>query len=166
MAAEPGRATPQEGKRFCAFRLAGRLYGVDILDVNEVHAETAFTPRYHAPGEVRGYVNIRGRLHLILDLRRILGFDSREADEFSRLVLFKPTEGDSFGVLVDTIVDVVEVPRDRIETGGVAEAEMFPDAEDGQDPHNVLAGVCRLQDTLLLILDARSLPGVIERKLA
>jgi purine-binding chemotaxis protein CheW len=166
MAADDATASPPESRRFCAFRLAGRLYGTDILDVKEVNPETAFTPVFHAPEEVRGLVNIRGRIHLILDLRRILGFEFREADEQSRLVLFKPAVGESFGVLVDSIDDVVEVGAERIETGGLAEEEDIFSTEPGQDPHNVVTGVCRLQDTLLLILDARTLSGILEGKMA
>ena len=166
MAADAATIFRPESRRFCAFRVAGRLYGVDILDVKEVNPETGFTPVFHAPKAVRGYVNIRGRIHLILDLRRILGFEPLETDEQSRLVLFKPTVGESFGVLVDSIDDVVEVEAERIESGGLAEEEDITSGEAGQDPHNVVTGVCRLQDTLLLILDAQALPGFMEGKSA
>ena len=36
---------------FCTFRVDGRLFGVDILDVKEVTAETTYTRVAHSPEE-------------------------------------------------------------------------------------------------------------------
>ena len=157
------RKTPGSIKQLCTFRLAGQLYGVDILDVKEVNPETGFTPVFHAPRVVRGYVNIRGRIHLVLDLRRILGFADREVDEQSRLVLFKPTVGESFGVLVDGIGDVVEVDEQDIESGGLADEDV-PGVEDPEHGE-ITSGVCRLAERLLLIVNARNLLKTVDMAL-
>ncbi len=150
-------------KQLCTFHLAGQLYGVDILDVKEVNPETGFTPVFHAPRMVRGFVNIRGRIHLVLDLRRILGFPEREVDHRSRLVLFKPTVGESFGVLVDGIGDVVEVDEADIESGVLADEDVpgIEDAEHGE----ITSGVCRLAERLLLIVNARNLLKTVDMAL-
>ena len=55
--------------RYCTFRLSGRLYGVDIEDVKEINTEVNFTPIFHASREIKGYINIRGQIYLLLDLR-------------------------------------------------------------------------------------------------
>jgi len=150
-------------RQLCTFHLAGQLYGVDILDVKEVNPETGFTPIFHAPDVVRGYVNIRGRIQLVLDLRRILGFPDREVDNRCRLVLFKPTVGESFGILVDGIGDVVEVDEADIESGGLADEDV-PGAEDNEHGE-ITSGVCRLAERLLLIVNARNLLKTIDMSL-
>src|SRR3954471_10321458 len=99
---------------FCTFRVGGRLYGVDILDVKEVTAETAFTRVAHAPDEVLGLVNIRGHVYLALDLRRLLGMTATVLPGDSRLVLFKPAAGNAFGVVVDEIADIQSAEAGRI----------------------------------------------------
>ena len=72
------KASPLENPRlFCSFRVEGKLYGVDILDVKEVTTEMMYTRIAHAPDEVLGLVNIRGHIHLALDLRRLLGEAAR-----------------------------------------------------------------------------------------
>ncbi|MDH5637536.1 MAG: chemotaxis protein CheW, partial [Nitrospinota bacterium] len=67
------------------FRLNDRLFGVDIQDVKEINTEVTFTQIFHASKEVRGYVNIRGQIHLVLDLRILLGFEKKEPDHDSRV---------------------------------------------------------------------------------
>ncbi len=156
------RVTPSgKIKQFCTFRIAGRRYGVDILDVKEVNQEAAFTKIYHAPKEVMGYVNIRGRIHLILNLRRILGIRSAQVDEKSRLVLFKPSVGESFGVLVDAISDVVETDENLIESGSIVNEELGSDERN--ETVDLIAGVCRLKDSLLLIINARNLLRIVDK---
>lgn len=150
-------------KQFCTFTISGRLYGVDILDVKEVNQEAAFTPIFHAPQEVAGYVNIRGRIHLILNLRRILGLKDEPLDEKNRLVLFKPTVGDSFGVLVDAIGDVVETDESLIEPGQLVNEEL--EGEDRSEAVDLISGVCRLDGSLMLLINAHKLLKVVEKVL-
>ena len=140
--------------QFCTFHVAGRHYGVEILKVKEITGETAFTPVYHAPDEVKGYVNIRGQINLVIDIRPLLGFESKPADSSSRVVLFKPEVGEAFGILVDRIGDVVSSLESKIErrernrknAGGVAQATHFNTEE-------IESGVCKLEKSLLVLLD-------------
>ena len=149
-------------QQFCTFGVAGRLYGVDILHVKEINSQTEFTPVFHAPPEVRGYVNIRGQVHLILDLRLLLGFESTEANEASRVVLFKSEVGESFGVLVDSIGDVVEVDVDQIEDRPDAAQLTQGDSEQVSLHVALIEGVCWLKGELLVVLNATRFLNVIE----
>ncbi len=140
---------------FCTFWIAEHFFGVDILDVKEINQDIRFTPIFHAPKVVKGYVNIRGRLHLILDQRVLLGIETRPVQGSSRLILFKPEVADPFGILVDRVGDVVEVDVSQIETP----PEASPEGGDGAEWHssNLSAGVCKLEDGLLVILNSRNL---------
>lgn len=109
--------TSQSGneRQICTFRIADEHYGVDILQIKEIHTENRFTPVHHAPSSVRGYVNIRGQIHLIVDLRVLLGHSPLGNLEGSRILLFKPEVGEAFGVLVDAIGDVCPAPEKHLE---------------------------------------------------
>lgn len=153
-----GRERPPEPKRqFCTFFLGGHLCGVDILDVKEVYPEAVFTNVHHAPEHVRGFVNIRGQIHLVLDLRRILGMEPREVDGRTRLLLFKPSVGEAFGIVVDRIGDVVEVEEKLIESGRLADDAPALGGDAQGEGMEIVSGVCRLEATLLLIINAREL---------
>ncbi|MCW7754410.1 chemotaxis protein CheW [Desulfobotulus sp. H1] len=101
-------------RQICTFFIGEETYGFDIFDIKEVHTRNHFTPVHHAPPSVRGYVNIRGQIHLIIDLRVLLGHPPAPAREHTRILLFKPHAGESFGVLVDRIGDVFPAPENMI----------------------------------------------------
>jgi len=148
---------------FCTFRVCGRLYGVDILDVKEVTAETTYTRVAHAPDEVLGMVNIRGHIYLALDLRRLLGMPATELTRDSRLVLFKPSVGSAFGVVVDHISEIQTVDSNGIES--------FARNDRENDLANLgrvelIDAVCKLSGELLVVLNPRRFLAVVEQKLS
>jgi len=155
------KTTVAQMQRYCTFRLAGRLYGVDIHDVKEINTEVNYTPIFHASKEIKGYINIRGQIYLLLDLRAIFGFASKEVDESSRVVLFMPEIGQLCGILVDNIEDVVLVDENLIENRRQNER----DAPEGVDRRaaDVGEGVCKLEKELLIILNAGRLSHLVSR---
>jgi len=130
--------------RYCSFRIAKQLYGVDISNVKEINSEVAFTPVFHAPPQVRGYVNIRGQIHLVVDPREPLGLPPEATCEGKMLIVFKPTIGDNCAMLVDEIGDIINVPAANFE-------------EDAQalDDGALTTGVCKLDGQLLVALSPR-----------
>jgi chemotaxis signal transduction protein len=132
--------------------IKGALYGVNILDVKEISPDVDITPIYHAPKEAKGYVNIRGQIYLILDIRTTLGYEEKEIDNDSRLVLFKPSVADPFGILVDKIGDVVSAMSTQVEKTKVSD----PETASGAD---VMDGVCKLEKSLLVILNPARILG-------
>jgi purine-binding chemotaxis protein CheW len=150
-------------RSFCTFRVDGRLYGVDILDVKEVTAETTCTHVAHAPDEVLGLVNIRGHIFLALDLGRLLGLPATEVTPRSRLLLFKPTVGSAFGVVVDEISEIQTATSERIETFSRGDHEAAAASVQRVD---LIDAVCKLGTELLVVLDPRRFLAVVEQKLA
>jgi chemotaxis signal transduction protein len=148
-------------RQFCTFWISGRRYGVDVLDVKEVNPEVGFTPIFHAPEEVKGYVNIRGQIYLILDLRLILGFESKKVDEASRVVLFKSEAGEPFGILVDSIGDIVTVEKEQIEDRRIEDEGLPESVEQERRALDLGEGVCKLEDALLVIINSSNLLNVI-----
>ncbi len=139
--------------QFCTFQLADRLFGIDIMDVKEITQESQYTTVFHGSPQVQGYVNIRGQIHLVLNMRQMMGFERRELDPESRIIIFKPGVGESFGILVDRIGDVVEVEDGTIE-------ERRDDKQTGNDgqerrSRSLGKGVCKLDDDVMVLLDAR-----------
>ena len=153
-------ATP---RMFCTFRVNDQLFGVDILDVKEVTAETTFTRVAHAPDEVLGLVNIRGHIYLALDLHRLLGLPATVVTVDSRLVLFKPSVGHAFGVVVDEIADIRTVDADHIEPFTRADHQAAAAILGRAD---LIDCVCQLDGELLVVLGPRRFLAVIEQSLS
>ena len=146
-------------RQFCTFRINGRLYGIDIQDVKEVCPEAGFTPIFHAPQAVKGYMNIRGWIYLLLDLRRILGFEEKAVEGAGRAILFKPGVGENFGIRVDTIADIETVDQAQIENRRKQDRELPEGAE--RRGIDIALGICKMEKELLVILNPRNLLGIL-----
>lgn len=144
--------------QLCTFVVYDRLFGVDILDVREISTETRITPVPHAPATVRGFVNLRGQVHLVLDLRRIMGYPDREDVSASRLVLFKERVGRSFGMLVDAVSDIRVVEADAIVDRRRGETAVDHGKRRAARA-GMVRGVVPAGDDLILVLRAHELLG-------
>jgi len=148
--------------QMCTFRMANRLFGVNILDVKEVNENTNVTPIYHAPPDICGYINIRGQILLVVNLRETFGFDQGHKVNpggAGKVVVFKHSVDEPFGILVDEVCDVVSVDQSRIVDRRANEitsdaVKEFRRAKDG-----IVMGVCPLERELLLVLNARHILG-------
>src|SRR5262249_22627905 len=117
----------------------------------------------HAPDEVLGLVNIRGHIYLALDLRQLLGAPAAEVTGESRLVLFKPSVGSAFGVVVDQISEIQGVNSNQIEKFTNNEHE---DATASVRRVDLIDAVCKLGGELLVVLNPRRFLAVVEQKLS
>jgi chemotaxis signal transduction protein len=153
-------------RRFCSFYLADRLYGVEITMVKEVNDEFRMTRIFHAPDEIRGYVNIRGQIFLVLDLRYLMGLEKKENIERSKLLLFKTELMECCAVLVDEVGDVVEVCSDNIEDRRKGRIDKKTPLERRKDRSQLGAGVCKLENNLMVIIDPRNMLHYVEDKVS
>ncbi|WP_010545322.1 chemotaxis protein CheW [Sphingomonas elodea] len=101
--------------RLVSFQLDGQEYGIAIADVREiVHSPETIVAVPGAEPHVLGLMTLRNRLLPLVDLRSLLGLPLRPLDEKSRIVVLKIGE-ESVGLAVDTVTEVLGVPRAVIE---------------------------------------------------
>jgi len=146
--------------QMCTFRMAGRLFGVDILDVKEVNENVNVTPIYHAPPDVSGYINIRGQILLVINLHETFGLEHKRKVEQQtiiggKIVVFKQSVDEPFGILVDEVCDVVPVEPKRIVDRHSSAGETAESRELRRVRDEMAIGVYPLEKELLLVLDAR-----------
>jgi purine-binding chemotaxis protein CheW len=145
--ATPNEATGQiaagQGGRFATFLIDGRLFGVRVDDVQEVLRGQAMTRVPLAPDSIRGLINLRGQIVTGLDMRARLRLGQRTTEAPPINVVVR-AEGEPVSLLVDEIGDVIEVS-----------AAAFERRPGNLDPamRDLIAGVYKLKDRLLLILD-------------
>jgi purine-binding chemotaxis protein CheW len=158
---EASDRAPALANHLVTFRLGEALFGFDVRLVQSVNVLPPLTPVPQAPPAVRGCVNLRGQIHLVVDLKCLLGLGSTEPGPATRLVVFKPALGDPFGVLVDRVGDVVALPADCVSQGRRAEGDA-----DGTDHGELVAGIGKLEEELLVVLDAGRLLAALGREVA
>ena len=126
------------------FFVGNALCALDASGVQEVIRVEAVTPVRHAPQQVAGVINLRGKIVTLLDLGMILGFGKSAVSRESRIFIVED-RNEFIGVLVDRVADVVEVERGQEEALPInipsAQARFFQ-------------GVCRAAGQVIALLNA------------
>ncbi len=130
--------------QYCTFLLDGHLFGVAVSSVQEVLKEQEVTPVPLAPKEVSGLINLRGQIVTTLDLRARLGLPRREAGARSVSVVVRAADGGPVSLVVDKIGDVLEADESALE----APPDTVP-----HELRELVQGICKLDDQLMLLLD-------------
>jgi purine-binding chemotaxis protein CheW len=130
-------------EEFVTVMVADQVFGLPIDRVHDVFIASALTAVPLAPREIVGLLNLRGRVVTALCLRRRLGLPDR-ADAKQNMAVGLERQGESYGLLVDSVGEVMKLSPDRQEPN--------PVHMDGRWV-KLSRGVHRLDDKLLIILD-------------
>jgi purine-binding chemotaxis protein CheW len=132
------------GKRqFSTFVVDRLLFGVEVEKVQEVIRYQEMTRVPLAPPVVKGLINLRGQIVTAVDLRRRLGLRERAATDLPMNVVVRHEDG-AVSLLVDEISDVLEVEEEAFE---------LPPGTLAGEARELIRGVYKLKDTLLIALD-------------
>ena len=86
--------------------VAGQMFGLPILRVQDVFAPERLTRVPLAPPEVAGLLNLRGRIVTLIDMRKRLGLTGEES-EYAAMAIGVESAGESYGLLVDSVGEVL-----------------------------------------------------------
>jgi purine-binding chemotaxis protein CheW len=120
-----------------------QLFGMPISRVQDVFIPERMTRVPLAAPEIAGLINLRGRIVTAIDMRRQLGLPAPD-DGASRMAIEIECKGEFYGLLIDTIGEVLKL--------AVAGREDNPINLDGRLAR-ISAGVHRLDGKLLVVLD-------------
>src|ERR1700733_14428726 len=89
--------------------IGGQLFGLPIERVQDVFKPTNITRVPLAAPEIAGVLNLRGRIVTAIRLSRRLDLESR-AEETAPMAIGIERGPESFGLLVDTVGEVLNLP--------------------------------------------------------
>lgn len=133
--------------QYLTFYLAGQMFGVSVLQVNDVLRAQKTTRTPLAPPTIGGIMNLRGRIVTVIDVRRCLNQKQRPAGEESMSVVVEQN-GELFSLVIDAVGDVLTLEPSHIEP-----VPPTLDPEWGA----VAAGIYKLPERLLVTLDVKKL---------
>lgn len=138
---------------YCSFYLMGKLFGIDILKIKEINTEINFRAVDHAPKCLKGYVNIRGNLFLIADIATLLGLKETKISEESKIIIFKDSVDEAFGIIVNEIGETITASSKNIFDRRKQLQESNKENERRQNSKNISNGVIKLENKLLITID-------------
>jgi purine-binding chemotaxis protein CheW len=130
--------------KMVTFSLAGKDYGVDIMNVKEIAKADKFTYVPNAASFVRGVYNLRGDIIPIIDLRTFFHLPQDKKADGQENMLILHINDQVYGTIVDRIDKVVGINHEQIQP---------PHPIFGDINIKFISGVVEKQGDLYIILD-------------
>ncbi len=148
--AQDTKTTSDSELQLVVFNVGKEEFGVEIMKVQEIIRMTNITRIPQAPEYIRGIINLRGRIIVVLNLNVIMGMDTKEQDENTRIVVANIDET-VMGFIVDSVSEVIRLPEKNVEPAPAVIASKI-----GTE---YVQGVGKMEDRLLILLDLDKILG-------
>ena len=138
----------QAGAReLLVFGLGNEEYAIDIGLVQEIRGYGAVTRMANAPAFLKGFINLRGSIVPLIDLRIALG-QAEPAYDASTVVIILIFAHGATGIVVDRVADVVPLAPAQIKP---------PPQLHGSAMAGHVTAIGSLDERMLIVLDMNSL---------
>ncbi len=137
----------RRGGKYLTFSLGSESYGLAILKVREIIGLMQITAVPRAASYVRGVINLRGQVITVIDLRAKFGMMGVEKTDQTCIIVVETSLAGrkmNTGVIVDRVLEVVEIPAERIEDA--------PNLGDGESDKFIL-GMGKIGERVAILLD-------------
>ena len=96
------------------FKINNELYGIDILKVQEILNFIQPTPIPNCPDYLKGIINLRGTIILVIDLRARFHFEEPMNPD-NCVIVVVAIGNKKYGLVVDSVSDVLTINEDDIQ---------------------------------------------------
>ena len=133
----------EERAQYVIFRLDESEFGVEIGQVLRIVRLMEVTRVPRAPRFLEGVVNIQGEMVPVVDLKKRFELPWQEYGDKARILVVE-VEGQTVGMMVDSVAEIAWIPASAIEPPPEMVAEISG---------VYLTGLGRLDDQLIIILN-------------
>ena len=146
----------QNLKEYVTAMIGGQLFGLPILNVQDVFRPERLTRVPLAPAEIAGVLNLRGRIVTLIDMRCLLGLGEREKNA-AVMAVGVESRGESYGLLIDSVGEVLKLDEGAREPNPI-----------NLDPRlaRVCVGIYRLEGQLLMVVDVDRVLDIGDKAIA
>jgi purine-binding chemotaxis protein CheW len=130
------------------FNLGVEEFGVNIMQVQEIIRMPDITRIPRSPEYVKGVINLRGKIIVVMDLDRRFGMNETEMTDESRIVVVD-IDGTIIGLVVDSVSEVIRLKGSNI--------EQTPEIITQKINAEYLKGVGKMDDRLLILLNLENI---------
>ena len=132
--------------KYLSFQLGDEHYAIQVLRVREIVKVQHITAVPETPAEVRGVINLRGKVIPVIDLRLKFGMPESEYGQRTCIIVVELNNSHTgpMGIIVDEVSEVLNLTESDIQD--------TPDFGSGVETPYLL-GLARVQDSVKILLD-------------
>lgn len=134
----------QNETQLIVFKLGNEEYAIPITCIQEIIMLQTPTKIPRSPSFVEGIINLRGHIIPIIDGKKKFQIDSKNStkNNDNRIIVVE-IEGETIGLIVDAVSEVVHLKRDDIEVPPL----------DVKSDNEIVWGIGKFKDRLLILLN-------------
>lgn len=134
-------------KEYLTIRITDQLFGIPVLQVQDVLREQPITPIPLAAEEISGSLNLRGRIVTAIDVKKRLGLAANKDQKTTMSVVIEH-DNELYSLIIDEVGDVLSLDKKSYEKNPATLDSLWSEIADG---------IYRLEDCLLVVLDVPKL---------
>lgn len=132
-------------KQYIVAKLGCEQYGIDIAYVDNIVRMQKITRVPKTQPYFLGVINLRGEIIPVMSMRQKLEMGDDEITNTTRIIIIKPEQSASLGLLVDEVREVVTLSEDDVEKVSY---------DNGREDANFfVTGVGKYKDTLISLVN-------------
>ncbi|MCS6924241.1 MAG: chemotaxis protein CheW [Fimbriimonadales bacterium] len=139
--------TDTNTEKYLVFQIGNETYGVPLLQVQEIRTYTPATRVPNAPEYVLGVINLRGNIIAVIDARTRFGLPPLP-DEESTVIVVAQVNDKTFGLRLDSVSDVIDIPLDQVQPTPPIASEAT---------QKFLSGVVQVGERVVILLNLREI---------
>lgn len=134
-----------ETKQYIVAKLGSEQYGIDIAYVDNIVRMQKITRVPKTQPYFLGVINLRGEIIPVMSMRDKLEMEEGEITGSTRIIIIKPEQNASLGLLVDEVREVVTLSEEDVEKVAY---------DNGREDNNIyVTGVGKYKDTLISLIN-------------
>jgi purine-binding chemotaxis protein CheW len=137
-----GNTQGEHRMELLSVRIGAQEFAMDIRSIREIRGWIASTHLPHAPSFIKGMINLRGTVLVVIDLAERLGLPAQEPCAASVVVVVEHG-GKEAGLLVEAVCDIITVTDDMCQ----------PTPETGTStPREFVEGLIMMENRIVSIV--------------
>lgn len=130
--------------QYIVVKFGDEQFGIDIRYIDNIERMQRITRVPNVQSYIKGVINLRGEVIPVVSIRLKMGLEDDVITKTTRIIIIKLDNGESIGVLVDEVKEVVTLEISQIEKVSY---------DSKEDKVNYLSGVGKDKGELISLLD-------------
>ena len=133
-----------EADQYLVFTAQSQEFSFQAMRVQEISQVLPVSHVPNAPPYIEGIMNLRGRIASVINFRKKFGFEPKEHDEDTRVIVVE-LDNYPIGIIVDSVEEVVKIPDSSVQD--------LPESTSTAESKEYITGIGLLDKRLIILLD-------------